>query len=44
VTQGGGAQTINRTTAVAAMDDGQGGFNAHVGDSFAPSPSMPPLP
>lgn len=32
-----GAQTIVRNTPVAAMDDGLGGFNAHVGDSFAAS-------
>jgi hypothetical protein len=35
--QGAGAQTINRTVAVAATDDGLGGFNAHVGDNFAAS-------
>jgi hypothetical protein len=35
--QGAGAQAINRTAAVVATDDGLGGFNAHVGDSFAAS-------
>jgi hypothetical protein len=33
--QGAGAQTIVRSTPVVAMDDGLGGFNAHVGDTFA---------
>ena len=32
-----GAQTIVRSMPVAAMNDGLGGFNAHVGDSFAAS-------
>ena len=33
--QGVGAQTIDRSAAVVALDDGLDGFNAHVGDSFA---------
>jgi len=32
-----GAQAIVRNTPVAAVNDGLGGFNAHVGDSFAAS-------
>ena len=32
--QGAFAQTINRSAAVSAIDDGQGGFNAHFGDTF----------
>jgi len=37
LSQGVGAQTIDRSAAVVTLDDGQGGFNAHVGDSFAAS-------
>jgi len=33
--QGVDAQTIDRSAAVVALDDGLDGFNAHVGDSFA---------
>jgi len=32
--QGALAQTINRSAAVSASADGQGGFNAHFGDTF----------
>jgi hypothetical protein len=32
-----GAATIDRTAPVVAVDDGVGGFNAHVGDTFAAS-------
>lgn len=32
--QGAYAQTISRSAAVSAIADGQGGFNAHFGDTF----------
>jgi hypothetical protein len=35
VTHGAFAQTIERTTPLATIDDGVGGFNAYFGDSFA---------
>jgi hypothetical protein len=35
--QGAGAATIDRTAPVVTEADGVGGFNAHVGDTFAAS-------
>jgi hypothetical protein len=35
VAQGAGAVTVQRTVPVVTADDGLGGFNAYVGDTFA---------